>query len=75
MLLARYLILAATLVTVACRGPDSSTNQARPQGEATIAPILTTPDAKDDASYARPLEARVRNVALDLASLDVGARA
>ena len=34
---------------------------------AAIAPILATPDARDVHSYARPLEARVHHVALDLA--------
>jgi leukotriene-A4 hydrolase len=35
-------------------------------GEPMIAPILTTPEAKDAFSYARPAEARVTHVALDL---------
>ncbi len=33
-----------------------------------VAPILTTPDARDAHSYARPAEARVTHVALDLAA-------
>ncbi|MEO8546756.1 MAG: M1 family metallopeptidase [Sphingomicrobium sp.] len=40
---------------------------------AAIAPILTTPDARDSHSYARPLEARVYHVALDL-DVDFAAR-
>ena len=61
-------VAAAALTLAACQA--SETNTASPSGEerptAQIAPILTTPDAKDDASYARPLEARVHHVALDL---------
>ena len=34
---------------------------------AAIAPILNTADARDIHSYARPLEARVHHVGLDLA--------
>jgi aminopeptidase N len=34
--------------------------------EAAVAPILSTPDALDTHSFARPLEARVTHVALDL---------
>ena len=61
-----------------------------PQGslppQRLVAPILTTPDALDSSTYARPQEARVTHVALDLeldfaqqsvrgsATLDVAAR-
>ncbi len=38
-----------------------------PSWHARIAPILHTADARDVHSYARPLEARVHHVALDLA--------
>jgi aminopeptidase N len=31
-----------------------------------VAPVLTTPDARDERSYARPAEARVTHTALDL---------
>ena len=41
---------------------------ASPAVAQTIAPILTTPDARDPHSYARPTEARVTHVALDLAA-------
>ena len=41
---------------------------ASPAVAQTIAPILTTPDARDPHSYARPAEARVTHVALDLAA-------
>jgi leukotriene-A4 hydrolase len=68
MRLLRTAVAAAALTLSACQA--SETNTASPSGEerptAQIAPILTTPDAKDDASYARPLEARVHHVALDL---------
>jgi aminopeptidase N len=62
----RAAMLAATLLLAACRmtGQD---NASQPTAEASsIAPILTTPDARDVHSYARPLEARVHHVALDL---------
>ena len=42
-------------------------------GAAQVAPILDTPDAVDPYTYARPLQARVANVDLDLA-LDFDAR-
>src|SRR3954470_17039004 len=60
------LALAGALLLGGCRANDHS-NQAQPErSEAAIAPILTTPDAIDTHSYARPLEARVTHVALDL---------
>jgi aminopeptidase N len=70
----RAAILAATLLFAACRMTGEG-NEAQPQpGEAAaIAPILTTPDARDTHSYARPLEARVHHVALDL-GIDFAAR-
>src|SRR5215218_8716962 len=68
MTLFRTAAVAASLLLAACQA--SETNTASPASEsgdtAQIAPILSTPDAKDDASYARPLEARVHHVALDL---------
>ena len=63
----RTAVAAAALMLGACQ--MSENNSAAPmenQQEAQIAPILTTPEAKDTASYARPLEARVHHVALDL---------
>jgi aminopeptidase N len=44
----------------ASNGKDSGT------GERQVASILDSPDARDPQSYARPLEARVTHVALDL---------
>ena len=45
-------------------GCDAST--APPEKAATVAPVLLTEEAKDASSYARPAEARVTHVALDL---------
>jgi len=68
MTLFRTVAAAAALLVAACQ--QSATNTASPEtaesAEAAIAPILDTPEAKDPASYARPLEARVYHVALDL---------
>jgi leukotriene-A4 hydrolase len=67
MTMLRTAVAAAALLLASCQA--SETNTAAPDGnaaEASIAPILTTPDAVDTASYARPLEARVHHVALDL---------
>jgi aminopeptidase N len=69
MKLVRVSLLAA-LTLGACRVSDNTNNSEGPKtAEATVAPILTTPDAQDLHSYARPREARVTHVALDL-SLD-----
>src|SRR4029079_5022661 len=71
-LLARLAIVGVLLLS-GCRAGESG-NQAQPQAaEAAIAPILTTPDAVDTHSFARPLEARVTHVALDL-TVDFDAR-
>ena len=61
-------MLAAMMLLAACRVSEQD-NAARPAPEeqAAIAPILATADANDIHSYARPLEARVHHVALDLA--------
>ena len=66
-------VVAAALLLVGCRVGDEGNRTSVNQAEAAIAPILTTPDARDDASYARPLEARVTHVALDL-GVDFNAR-
>lgn len=58
----------AALLLISCDSP-----QAPPAIEPQVAPILDTPDAVDPHSYARPLEARVANVDLDLA-LDFDAK-
>jgi leukotriene-A4 hydrolase len=68
MSLFRTAVAAAALTLAGCQASETNTaslsGEERP--EARIAPILATPDAKDEASYARPLEARVHHVALDL---------
>jgi leukotriene-A4 hydrolase len=63
-LLPRLALLAAVLL-VGCRASEQTGNQIT-SVEAAVAPVLTTADAVDTASYARPLEARVTHVALDL---------
>ena len=64
--LVRFALVGALLIS-GCKASDQIGNQAAPQSAtATLAPILTTPDAVDTHSYARPLEARVYHVALDL---------
>ena len=66
-LLSRALpVLAAALFLAGCRAGDDGNRTEANQAEATVAPILTTPDAVDEASYAKPFEARVTHVALDL---------
>jgi leukotriene-A4 hydrolase len=59
-------VLVGALLLAGCRGGEQTANRAQPAAESTLAPILTTPDAVDVHSYARPLEARVTHVALDL---------
>src|SRR5688572_25975839 len=67
----RYLIAAVAALCLASCQTETSPPPANQSGEA--APILDSPDAVDAASYAKPLEARVANVDLDLA-LDFDAR-
>ncbi len=65
----RKLAAAALLLLTACERHDQApvvTNEQAAAG-AAIAPILTSADAMDIHSYAKPLEARVHHVALDLA--------
>ena len=58
---------AAVLLISACDRTGDIPNTANSQAEApAIAPVLTSADAVDPASYAKPLEARVHHVALDL---------
>ena len=60
---------AAIVLSSACERADQQPTVANQQDAAApaIAPILTGADAVDPHSYARPLEARVHHVALDLA--------
>ncbi|MCA1661313.1 MAG: M1 family metallopeptidase [Novosphingobium sp.] len=62
----RLLAAALLVVTAACTTLDRAPEPAAVDGRA-VAPILTTPDALDTQTYARPQEARVTHVALDLA--------
>ena len=68
----RSIACAAALLLAACQA-QSPDNTAKPSESATVAPILTGEDAVDTHSYAKPLEARVANVDLDLA-LDFDAK-
>ncbi len=66
---------AAVLLFSACERTDQVPNASNEQSAETpaIAPILTGADAVDSATYAKPLEARVYHVALDL-GVDFGAK-
>ena len=61
----RYLIAAVAALCLASCQTETSAPPAGQTGQ--VAPILDSPDAVDAASYAKPLEARVANVDLDLA--------
>ena len=61
----RAAMFDATLLLAACQVADQD-NRTQPAAEAAVAPILSTADARDVHSYARPLEARVHHIALDL---------
>jgi len=59
------IVAASALMLASCQAataPAPKTDRAAP----AIAPILDTPDAVDVHSYAKPLEARVTHLALDL---------
>ena len=57
--------LIAALLIAGCHA-GTTNNQTEQSSGAPVAPILTTPDAKDTHSFANPVEARVSHVALDL---------
>jgi aminopeptidase N len=57
-----FLLPLLALAATACASTPSDTGRA----SAMVAPVLTTPDARDERSYARPAEARVTHTALDL---------
>jgi leukotriene-A4 hydrolase len=57
--------LVSALVLSACHSHRTGADDHQAADEA-IAPILTSADAVDDQSFARPLEARVTHLALDL---------
>jgi len=61
------LALVGVLLLSACRAnPPQGHHKEQSSAEPTVAPILTTADAVDTHSYAKPLEARVTHLALDL---------
>jgi aminopeptidase N len=65
----RQSILALPLFTLALAACTPAAERASPEiaGAAPlVAPVLTGEDARDSSSYARPAEARVTHVALDL---------
>jgi leukotriene-A4 hydrolase len=63
----RIIAAAALLLLTACERSDQVPNVTNEQAEGpATAPILTSADAVDIHSFARPLEARVTHVALDL---------
>ena len=66
MKLSASLLMIAALLLAACRAGEQPGGQPSNTVEAAVAPILTTPDAQDLHSFARPQEARVTHVALDL---------
>jgi aminopeptidase N len=80
------LAFLAFLAACSAADQDAPNGQEAATAERQVAPILESPEAKDVQSYARPLEARVTHVALDLkadfdhkriggtATLDVQAR-
>ena len=85
----RKLFTAAAVLLASCQqgaAPQGNTAAATSSSAPAIAPILSTPDAADPHSFAKPLEARVTHVALDLdvdmagkrlagtAALDIDAR-
>ena len=59
------IVAASALLLAACQGAGTPLPQPQAASDA-IAPILATPDAVDVHSYAKPLEARVTHIALDL---------
>jgi leukotriene-A4 hydrolase len=69
----RIAAIAAVLLAGGCRVSEEKNGVEAQGAPDAVAPILTAPDAKDIHSFARPLEARVTNVSLDLA-VDFGAK-
>ena len=59
------IVAASALLLAACQGAGTPVPQPQAASD-SIAPILATPDAVDVHSYAKPLEARVTHIALDL---------
>ena len=57
----------ASLLLSSCSANQQS-DQTAAGGKRMVAPVLNTPEAKDTHSFARPQEARVTHVSLDLAA-------
>ena len=62
----RALAAALVLAGAACSPSADRKPDAEQSGERMVAPVLLSEDAKDDRTFARPAEARVTHVALDL---------
>ena len=58
----RYIAPAIAMILAACTADLPQEQAAR-----TISPILTSEEARDEFTFARPTEARVTHIALDLA--------
>src|SRR5687767_3160450 len=70
----RAVLAAACFLVTGCSVDDGGNQGGNAAGErAQVAPVLNTPDAVDIHSFAKPHEARVTHVALDLA-VDFAAR-
>ena len=70
----RLVVAAAILLAAGCKQAESPENAAAPaHRREAVAPVLTTPDAVDIHSFAKPLVARVTHIALDL-TVDFDAR-
>ena len=63
----RLFACAAAFMLTACQAADSPGSSTAAAQERMVSPVLQTPDAIDAHSFAKPLEARVANVDLDLA--------
>ena len=59
-------VLTAAVVALFLASCETQSPPIEPNGTAQVAPILDTPDAVDPYSYAKPLEARVTHIALEL---------
>jgi aminopeptidase N len=59
-------LVAASLLVGGCKIATQENGSAPEAAASAIAPVLASPDARDVHSFARPLEARVHHVALDL---------
>lgn len=70
----RKLFAVAAVFLAACQQGAVPKGTVAATAAETIAPILSTPDAADPHSFAKPLEARVTHVALDLNVDMVGKR-